>query len=78
MPLDNKKKEEIKKEAKKLLDKFSKSLESVKSSESNVVRDSDRREEGQGHKGKEKFRDIMFENAPSTNKDFLVAEKKTW
>jgi len=78
MPVDQVKKEEIRKESKKLLDKFSKALDGIKSVDVNVVRDEDRRVEEEGLEGDKEFRDVMFENAPSVNKDFLIAEKKTW
>lgn len=79
MPVDEKKIKEIQEESKKLLDKFSKALASVKSEESNVIRDEDRRQEGDGDKVcSNEFREIMFENAPQKNKDFIIAEKKSW
>ena len=75
---------EIKKleeETKKLLDKFSLALDNVKSEgkeEWNVERDEDRRVEGLGKECGSDFREIMLENAPQTDKDFLFAEKKSW
>jgi hypothetical protein len=71
--------EQIKAETKKLLDKFSKILGSVKSSEeSNVERERDRRKDEQGKQCEDVFRKIIFENAPSKDKDFIMAEKKKW
>jgi Asp-tRNA(Asn)/Glu-tRNA(Gln) amidotransferase C subunit len=71
--------ETIKTETKKLLDKFSKSLDTVKSSEEwNVKRDEDRRKDGEGKNVDKDFRKIMLENAPNKNEDFILAEKKTW
>jgi len=64
MPVEEDKRAEIKREAKKLLDKFSKSLQNVKANEVNVVREQDRRQEGNGSEGDKEFREIMFENAP--------------
>jgi len=79
MPVDDSKRAEIRKEAKSILDKFSKALAGVKPAESNVVRDEDRREEGGGtEKCNPEFREIMFENASQKNKDFIIAEKKSW
>jgi len=71
----------LEEETKKLLDKFSKSLASVKGNEEwNVERDLDRRREGiEGGKAcDETFRKIMFENAPQHDDEFIIAEKKTW
>lgn len=78
MSLEEKKRVQIEREAKQILDKFSKALASVKAEESNVERDVDRREEAEGEKCDSEFRKIMFENAPQKNKDFIIAEKKTW
>lgn len=76
--------ENIKKETRKLLEKFSIALKNIKSEESYVEREEDRRAEkaeeavGEGKKGDEEFRKIMFENAQQKNEDFIIAEKKTW
>lgn len=71
--------EKIKKETKILLDEFSKELGKVKSNEeSNVIRSKDRRKDSEGKKCDSSFRQIMFENAPQKDKDFILAEKKKW
>jgi len=76
--MDDKKVREIEKQAKEILDKFSKALDKVDTKEeSNVLRDVDRREEGKDERC-EIDRKIMFENAPNKNKDFIIAEKKKW
>ena len=77
--MDEKHVRRLEEETKKLLDKFSKVLENVKSNEEwNVERDEDRRVEGQGKECDESFREIMLENAPQKDSDFIIAEKKTW
>ena len=69
----------LEEETKKLLDKFSKALDSVKSEkESNVERDNDRRVEKDGKMCDETFRKIMLENAPQKDNDFVIGEKKSW
>ncbi len=69
----------LEEETKKLLDKFSKALDSVKSEEeSNVERENDRRKDGEGKICNDKFRLTMLENAPQKDKDFIFAEKKSW
>jgi hypothetical protein len=79
MPVDEKKRAEIQVEAKAILDKFSKALSKVESTESDVIREKDRREEkGAGEKCDSEFRDVMFDNAEHKNKDFLIAETKSW
>lgn len=71
----------LEEETKKLLDKFSKALASVKTNEKeewNVERESDRRSEKEGKVCDETFRKIMLENAPQKDDDFIIAEKKSW
>lgn len=71
--------ETLKLETKKLLDKFSKSLDAVKSSEEwNVEREEDRRKDGPGSVCDKEFRKIMLDNAPNKSEDFIIAEKKKW
>jgi len=82
MPLEDKrgkKQEEIKKEAKAILDKFAKELSKIKNiPESFVERDECRREEKEGKKGDEDFRKTFFENAPSTKNNCVQAERGKW
>ena len=77
--MQEKEAKQLEEETKKLLDKFSKALASVKSGEEwNVERESDRRKEGEGKECDPIFRKIMLENAPQHDEDFVIAEKKTW
>lgn len=71
-------KEEIRKQAKKIMDDFSEKLKKVeKVEESFIEREEFEREENSD--GSLKLdRKIMFENAPNKNQDFIVAEKKMW
>ena len=83
MPSENKKEskreQEIKKQAKQILDKFAKALSKIKKvPESFVEREEDRRKEGEGKKGDEEFRKTFFENAPSTKGDCIQAERGKW
>jgi hypothetical protein len=69
----------LEEETKKLLDKFSKALASVKGEkEWNVERDLDRRAEKEGKVCDETFRKIILENAPQKDEDFIIGERKTW
>ncbi len=72
-------KEEIKKKAKQIMDSFSKKLSKIDETgeEPFVERENCEREEGEG-KCEELDRDLMFENAPEKNKDFIIAEKGGW
>lgn len=70
----------IKLKAKKIVDSFSKKLESVKGlKEGNFIEiGKGLREEGKGSECDELFRKTILENAPEKNKDFILAEKKSW
>ena len=73
-------KEEVMKEAKAILDSFSKALEKVKDDiqETVVERDEDRRIECEGEICDSEFRETMFKNAPKKKGDFIEAEKGGW
>lgn len=77
--MDERKKEEIREQAKKILANFAKKLESVKFKEKKAKLDvGGFREEGSGAKGDEDFRKRMFANAPEKDDDCIIAEKKEW
>ena len=79
--VSDKEREEIKKEAKSIMDNFSEKLSKVKDkiSEPLIERDKFEREEKSSTKNVETdFRKRMFENAPNKNSDFIIAEKKKW
>ena len=72
-------KREIKKQAKNILDDFSKKLSKVdkKIKESLIEREKNERAEGEG-KCNELDREIMFSNAAEKSEDFIIAERKKW
>ncbi len=74
------KEEQIRAEARAMLEKFSKFLGGIKvSSDSNLGGESSGfREEGKGEESNDEFRDLMFTNAPNKDGDFIMAEKKKW
>lgn len=78
--VSEKEKEEIKGQAKAIMDSFSKKLDKVdeKISEPLIEMDKGEREEVDRETMDMDFRKRMFENAPIKNKDFLIAEKKKW
>lgn len=78
--VSEKEKEKIKKQAKEIMEKFSKKLAKVdkKIPEPLIERKEFEREEKQGKESDSDFRERMFENAPNKNKDFIIAEKKKW
>ena len=77
--VSEKEKEVIKQKAKSIMDSFSKKLDKVKSKveDSFVELDEFERVEGEG-KSQDLDREIMFENAPNKNRDFILGEKKVW
>ena len=77
--IDGQKKAEIQKQAREILDNFSKALARVeiKKKEFNKI-EGGFRGEGAGLEGDASFREIMFNNAPSKSGDSIIAEKKSW
>jgi len=76
--VSEKEKEEIKKQAKKLLDNFASKLKKIKTKEQLYESGEGMREQGEPWNSDEEFRNLMFDNAPFTEDDFLVAEKGGW
>jgi Asp-tRNA(Asn)/Glu-tRNA(Gln) amidotransferase C subunit len=77
--MEEQQKEAIRKQAEKILDKFGKSLESVKLKEKKTDNKvGGFRKEGKGIITNPEFRKRMFANAPDKNDDFIIAEKKSW
>jgi Asp-tRNA(Asn)/Glu-tRNA(Gln) amidotransferase C subunit len=73
--------EEIKKEAKKIIDSFGKAIASAE--EIKEIPFVERKEQSRDELQKralpdKKFRDIMFENAPEKEQDYLKAERGKW
>ncbi|MFC1682324.1 hypothetical protein ACFL0X_01775 [Nanoarchaeota archaeon] len=88
--VSEKEREQIKKQAKQIMDDFSSKLSKIgKVKEPLIERDLCMRDESEGTQC-DFSREIMFENAPNTlypkghekgtskNKDFIIAEKKKW
>ena len=72
-------KEQIKKEAKKIIDNFASAIEKVKIKGKKDKKEvGGFREEKDGMKPNSDFRKRMFENAPQKNDDNIIAEKKSW
>jgi Asp-tRNA(Asn)/Glu-tRNA(Gln) amidotransferase C subunit len=76
--ISEKEREEIKKQVHSILDSFSKKLLTLKGNaeDSGIEREKCEREES-GNPDK-LSKEIMFKNAPETNKDFIIGEKKKW
>ena len=72
-------KEQIRMQAKSILDNFSKSLDKVKTKKKEFKKAvGGYRKEGDGQKGDIEFREVMFANAPEKDEDCIIAEKKKW
>jgi Asp-tRNA(Asn)/Glu-tRNA(Gln) amidotransferase C subunit len=78
--VSEKEREQVKRQAKAIMDNFSQRLESVKDKipEPFVERENFERQEGEGKNPDEDFRKRVFENAPSKRRDFILMEKKGW
>lgn len=80
--VSEKEKETIKKQAKSVIDSFSKKLSSVskKVPEPLIEKEKVERDEQAGSREVDDnfSRKIMFENAPQKNGDFIMSEKKKW
>ncbi|MDD5700178.1 MAG: hypothetical protein PHH00_03230 [Candidatus Nanoarchaeia archaeon] len=78
--VSEKEKEEIRKQAKSIIDDFSKKLSHIdKAMKKPIIeRKEYERKEGEGKDCDNDFRKIMFENAPDKNDDFIFGEKKKW
>ena len=78
--VSEKEKEDIKKQAKGIMDSFSKKLSSVKEKilEPKIEREDFQRVEGNPMECDDDFRKRMFENAPNKSGDFILGEKKSW
>ena len=71
-------KNKIEKEAKELLEMFSKELGKIKGlKEADILRERSFRKEGKGECDKE-LKNRMLENAKDKNEDFIIAREKSW
>ena len=76
-PVSEQEKEEIRKNAKKLLEEFSIKLEKIKTVE--VKKEAkDSREEGNGLGINSEFQEYMMDNAPMVEDGLIIAEKGGW
>lgn len=77
--VSDKEKEQIRKQAKSIMDDFSKELSKV---EKKMTEPLIERDEGERSEGKKSCNEIdkktMFDNAPDKKGDFIVAERKRW
>jgi len=71
-------KEDIRKNAKRVLDEFAHKLEKIKVEEELFENGEGLRQEGKSWKTQEDFREIIFDNAPLVEDDSIVAEKGGW
>ena len=77
-PVSEEEKEEIKKNAKNLLDEFSSKIAKIETSGAKTDGKENLRIEGSGNKTDEDFRELMMENAPMVDDGLIIAEKGGW
>jgi predicted Asp-tRNA(Asn)/Glu-tRNA(Gln) amidotransferase subunit C len=73
--------EKIRKDAKLLLDKFAKTLETVEKEdvgETFIDREEFLRHEEDGRDSDPEFKEKVLENAPKHDSEFIIAEKGAW
>lgn len=79
--VSEKEKQEIKIQAKNIMNNFSKKLSKIKISdlkEPTIERKDFQRKENSEIIDNSFDKNIMFENAPKKNPDFIITEKKSW
>ena len=77
--VSEKEKGEIEKQAKEIMDGFSRKLSNIGKDIPEMLIEMENGEREEGKKiDIEIDREIMFENAPNKNKDFIIGEKKGW
>jgi Asp-tRNA(Asn)/Glu-tRNA(Gln) amidotransferase C subunit len=79
--LSEKEKEEIRKQVDGIISSFSKKLSEIGKKDNESEDNFTERENSERSEGGEQLkmsREIMLENAPDKNSDFIIAEKKKW
>ncbi len=76
--VEEKEKEQIRMESKKLLSEFASKLSKVKTSGEHFENGDGMREEGDGWNTDAEFRSVTLSNAPFVEGDSIVAEKGAW
>lgn len=77
--MENINEQQIRKQAREILDKFAKSLKKVKFKEKKFKKPiSGFRDEFSADPPDTEFRSLMFKNAPNKDTNFIIAEKKKW
>ncbi len=78
--VSEKEKQEIQAQAKQIMDNFSEKLSKIKDSleDSSVEAEFGERVEEEGKSNENFSKELMFKNAPNKDRDFIIAEKKSW
>jgi Asp-tRNA(Asn)/Glu-tRNA(Gln) amidotransferase C subunit len=76
--VSEKEKEEIRLQAKRIMEEFANKLEKIKVDEDVFELGEGMRQESEPWKTPREFRDTMFANAPLVENDAIVAEKGGW
>lgn len=76
--MSEKEKEEVKKQVESIINSFSKKLSTIKEKIEEQFIELEKFEREEEGEPLELSKRIMFENAPESNKDFIIAERKKW
>ena len=76
--IDEKEKEEIKKQVNSIIESFSKKLSEIKEDTKEAVIEREECIRDEGGNSAKLSRETMLKNAPDKNEDFIIAEKKKW
>jgi hypothetical protein len=71
-------KQQIKQEAKSLLNNFASKINKIKTHPNHTKNNSGSRQEGTGWTTDPEFHDTSFANAPLTKNNFIIAERGKW
>jgi Asp-tRNA(Asn)/Glu-tRNA(Gln) amidotransferase C subunit len=77
-PVTESEKDEIRKNAKDLLDEFSSKLNKIETSAAKPEDKENLRVESKGSEPNKEFQEIMFDNAPMVEDGLIIAEKGAW
>jgi Asp-tRNA(Asn)/Glu-tRNA(Gln) amidotransferase C subunit len=78
MPIIEQEKDALRSEAKQILEKFAKSIEGIKIKQKKDKKELSGFRENSNMKTDSDFRGKMFENAPQSDENFIITEKKKW
>lgn len=76
--LSEEEREKIKKQAKEIMENFAHAIKDFPEMEVNLLQREEQIRQEENTECDDVFKKIFFKNAPSSEKNFIVAEKKRW